>query len=336
MSEKYFVEEFENSENFECSFENGEDKNQRKGEPNTDMPSALASYIKEVNKKCPQRLTPQESIELGRIMRVGSEKEAAAARNKLIEGHLVYAIKFAHRFSRSESIPKEELIQSANIGLLKAADNYDYSRGIAFSTYAAPYLTRELVLCVDNFHRTMPLSRHHCFAVTKVKRFLDENPGKETAAEIAAGLNVSLETATSWLQIYREQSVLSLDFDYASNSNSDSYERSLTLADWPSADNVGDEDSDIERAYVRNERNAALIDALEQYVNKLERNVILLRTGLQTSYNDVVLPVKKDGMPTFEDIGNVLGCGKTRACQAFHSGIKKLQGKLDAADFTIA
>lgn len=346
MSEKYFVEEdvftvLEDESLFDdANIEIAESKD----EPNTDMPTAAQSYIKAINAQCPVRLSPEESIELGRIMKTGSEKEAQKARTKLVEGHLVFALKYvlrvykaSARSGQSAGIPLEDLIQSANMGLMKAVDKYDYTHGVAFSTYCRRYLTKEVTMYLANATRQISLSEHHKRYLSQVGRYTQAHPEHiDNPKAIAEALGYSEAVVTEWLrirdmgiQLSRESSldITQGGHEFVHNadirgSSDNSFDRALSM-------NSQELSEAPDESYIQKERTAMLRKLLDDNVNKLERNVILLRCCMETQYNGVELSTKTDGTPTFEEIGAVIGCGKTRAWQAFNSGIKKLRAVAD-------
>ena len=339
MSKHYFDEELDFLEVDDFSDNSDVETEQSEKSNNTDMPSAAKSYIDAINAKCPQRLSPQESIELGRIMKTGSEKEAQDARTKLVEGHLVFALKYVLRAPKNKHCALEDLIQAANMGLMRAVDHYDYSRGVAFTTYCVPYLTEEITSQIANVYRTIPLSKHYKRQLSRVARYLQQHPEHTNDHKaIAEALGISEAMVTKFINL--DAASIPFGYDEAADDSDSTmvYRDNHHAANFDDGYDIGGlTDSQTEPSpdeyYAIKDRNERLKALLDTCVNKLEKTVILLRTGIETEYNGQVLPVTKQDIPTFETIGSVVGCGKTRAWQAFNSGLNKIRAVANPEDF---
>lgn len=94
-------------------------------------------------------LTPQEENRLGHLVKHGSEHQKLAARNELVAANQRLVAKIAHTF-KHRGLGIKDLIQEGNIGILKAAETYDYERGNRFSTHATNWIKQSIGRAIEN------------------------------------------------------------------------------------------------------------------------------------------------------------------------------------------
>ena len=97
--------------------------------------SPIAAYMKQVKKM--RRINREEEVLLARRYRDGDKR----AGQKIIEAHLLFAVREAHKWNRKWRVPLEDLVQVANEGMLRALESFDPERGFRFLSYAR-YWTR--------------------------------------------------------------------------------------------------------------------------------------------------------------------------------------------------
>ncbi len=140
------------------------------------------------------------------------EERAAAAKADLIETHLRDVVFLARRYAE-RGLPMLDLIQEGNIGLMTAANKYDYKLGYRFSTYANWWIRQSMGRALADQGRTIRLPVHRTEALSKIgraRRFLRQELGREpTAPEIARTLEVPEDRIEELLQWARN--VVSLE-----------------------------------------------------------------------------------------------------------------------------
>ncbi len=142
----------------------------------------FVSYQKATKHKL---LTKEEEVDLAQKMEKGDKR----AREKLISSNLRLAISIANNY-RNSNVPMEDLIQEANIGLIKAVDRFDWSKGFRFSTYACWWIKQSVRRYVNgDSHVKFPSgSRNLIWKINNVRREYEKEfsvyPTNEEIAEI--------------------------------------------------------------------------------------------------------------------------------------------------------
>lgn len=122
---------------------------------------SFVAYLKAINKK--QRLTHEDECKLADIIQHSPNKrQVEAAKNKLVSANLPFVVSVVNKY-KNLNIPKEDLIQYGNIGLMKAAETYDPStpeKDVKFVSYAIWYIRREIMMAVDEVGGHMAVPRN--------------------------------------------------------------------------------------------------------------------------------------------------------------------------------
>jgi RNA polymerase primary sigma factor len=132
-------------------------------------------------------LTREEEIELAKAI----ERGDLEAKDRLINSNLRLVIKFARRY-QGHGLSLEDLIQEAMLGLIRAAEKFDWRRGYKFSTYAVLWIKQSMQRGIDNSGRQVRIPAHvaqHERSVNRIERelraSLDHEPSDEEVAEAA-------------------------------------------------------------------------------------------------------------------------------------------------------
>ena len=120
-------------------------------------------YLKEIGKV--PLLTPEEEIDLAKRMEMGDE----SAKKRLAEANLRLVVSIAKRYV-GRGMQFLDLIQEGNLGLIKAVEKYDYSKGFKFSTYATWWVKQSVTRALADQSRTIRLPVHMVEAVNRVRR----------------------------------------------------------------------------------------------------------------------------------------------------------------------
>ena len=259
---------------------------------------SLTTYFKEISRS---RLLSAE--EEGRIARAIQEGDVDA-RNELVQANLRFVVSVAKGY-RNRGLSLEELVSAGNIGLLKAAERFDETRGIKFISYGV-WWVRQAILDALRVERTVriPINRldlQACIlkSFSGLQQELQDAPSTE---QVADDLGVSFEEIDQTLRDIQPPISLDAHFDEESGSN-----LLQTLSDPVQASFDEAMDPKEMREEIR-----AVLDTLE----KRESEIIRLYFGL-------------DGAEemTLEEIGDWFGLTKERVRQIKEKALMKLRHK---------
>jgi len=124
---------------------------------------SLRTYFEQI--KSTQLLSFEEELDLSRKIKGGDEE----ARQKLIESNLRLVVKIAKAFI-SNDVPLLDLIQEGNLGLIRAAQKYDYAKNVRFSTYANWWIKQAITRSLANKRRAIRLPHRKEEALKKIQR----------------------------------------------------------------------------------------------------------------------------------------------------------------------
>ena len=147
-------------------------------------------YLKEIGKI--PLLTGEEEVTLAKAMESGDEE----AKRKLAEANLRLVVSIAKRYV-GRGMLFLDLIQEGNLGLMKAVDKFDYTKGFKFSTYATWWIRQAITRAIADQARTIRIPVHMVETINKlvrVQRQLVQELGRDATAEEIAQDPVSLET----------------------------------------------------------------------------------------------------------------------------------------------
>ena len=158
-------------------------------------------YLKEIGKV--PLLTAQEEIDLAKRMEAGDEY----AKQKLCEANLRLVVSIAKKYV-GRGMLFLDLIQEGNLGLIKAVDKFDWTKGYKFSTYATWWIRQAITRSIADQARTIHIPVHMVETINKlirVSRQLLQEEGREpTPDEIAEEMGISVEKVREILKIAQE------------------------------------------------------------------------------------------------------------------------------------
>ena len=158
-------------------------------------------YLKEIGKV--DLLTPDEEIELAKRMLEGDEN----AKKRLAEANLRLVVSIAKRYV-GRGMQFLDLIQEGNLGLIKAVEKFDYTKGYKFSTYATWWIRQAITRAIADQARTIRIPVHMVETINKVirvsRQLLQELGHDPSPNEIAAEMGMPVEKVREILKIAQE------------------------------------------------------------------------------------------------------------------------------------
>lgn len=258
---------------------------------------AVRMYLKEIGKV--PLLTGVEERELAIRMEQGDEE----AKKKLCESNLRLVVSIAKRYL-NRGLSFLDLIQEGNLGLIKAVDKFDYTKGYKFSTYATWWIRQAITRSIADQARTIRIPVHMVETINKlirISRQLLQELGREpTSEEIAKEMGITVEKVREIKKI--SQDPVSLETPIGEEEDSH-------LGDFIPDDDVP---APVEAA-AYSMLKEQLMEVLDTLSDR-EKKVLMLRFGLE------------DGRPrTLEEVGKEFNVTRERIRQIEAKALRKLR-----------
>lgn len=274
---------------------------------NLSVPDGVSSddpvrlYLKEIGKY--PLLTTEEEIALAKQIAEGTPQEQAAAKKKLSEANLRLVVSIAKRYV-GRGMQFLDLIQEGNLGLIKAAEKFDYTKGYKFSTYATWWVRQAITRAIADQARTIRIPVHMVETINKlirVNRQLAQELGRDpTPAEIAKEMGISESKVREIIKIAQEPVSLETPIGEEEDSH---------LGDF-----IEDENAPAPAEVAS---NAMMREQLQEVLHTLtprEEKVIRLRFGLE------------DGQAhTLEEVGKEFNVTRERIRQIEAKALRKIR-----------
>ncbi len=257
----------------------------------------VKAYLREIGRV--PLLTSEEEIELANRIMDGDEQ----AKRRLSEANLRLVVSIAKRYL-GRGMHFLDLIQEGNLGLIKAVDKFDYTKGFKFSTYATWWIRQAITRAIADQARTIRIPVHMVETINKVKRarsqLLHENAHEPSAEEIAQELDMPVDKVREIMRV--AQDPVSLETPIGEEEDSH-------LGDFIEDEQATAPDDAVSSIMLKKQ--------MEEVLNTLtprENRVIRLRFGLD------------DGRSrTLEEVGAEFGVTRERIRQIEAKAIRKLR-----------
>ena len=270
------------------------------GEDTADSPKVddpVKVYLKEIGRV--PLLSAEEELLLSEQMAAGDE----VAARRLSEANLRLVVSIAKRYV-GRGMQFLDLIQEGNLGLIKAVEKFDYTKGFKFSTYATWWIRQSITRAIADQARTIRIPVHMVETINKVKKvssqLLHKNGHEPTAEEIAAEIDMPVEKVSEIMRVSQEPVSLETPIGEEEDSH---------LGDF-----IPDDDAPAPA-------EAASYTLLKEQIGKVlstltprEEKVLRLRFGLE------------DGRPrTLEEVGKEFNVTRERIRQIEAKALRKLR-----------
>lgn len=265
------------------------------GEGRLDDPVRM--YLKEIGKI--KLLTPEEELETAKRMAEGDEE----ARKRMSEANLRLVVSIAKRYV-GRGMQLLDLIQEGNLGLMKAVEKFDYTKGYKFSTYATWWIRQSITRAIADQARTIRIPVHMVETINRVLRTshsMVQTLGREpTTEEVAKELHMDVPKVEEIMKIAQEP--VSLETPVGEEEDSH-------LGDFIQDDDASQPSEEASYTLLREQ----LEDVLATLTPR-EQQVLRMRFGLQ------------DGKPhTLEEVGKEFDVTRERIRQIESKALRKLR-----------
>ena len=264
---------------------------------NAAIVNSVKVYLKGISKYT--LLTKEEEVELAKAAAKGNQ----AAKEKLINHNLRRVVSIAKRYM-GHGLPLLDLIQEGNLGLMKAVERYDVSKGFKFSTYATYWIKQAISRGLADQARNIRIPVHMITFMSEIRKFEHDfqqaHNRKPKEAEVAAALKVDIKKvkeAYSWMN-----DTTSLDIVVGDDED-------VTIESFVEDESAPTAFTSIEDA----DRNAAIQNILNTLSDR-EKVVIMRRFGIGSSRAE-----------TLDEIGKDFGLSKERIRQIEATALRKLR-----------
>jgi RNA polymerase primary sigma factor len=270
---------------------------------NEDVDKELAIILRRLHRIEREVGIPPEEFKYCLSRVEDAERRWVYAKNELVKANLRLVISIAKRYI-NRGLSLLDLIQEGNIGLMKAADRFEYRRGYKFSTYATWWIRQSIIRAIADQARTIRIPVHMIEIINKiikVSKELVQDLGREPFPdEIAERVGFPVEKVRKVLRITREP----ISLEAPINDDEDTH-----LADF------------IEDKHSNTPQDTAIYDDLYEQLNKVlatltprEEKVVRMRFGLGEKYDH-----------TLEEVGQFFDVTRERARQIEAKALKKLK-----------
>lgn len=266
---------------------------------------SIQMYLKEIGQF--PLIMAHEEKELAKRIEAGEEE----AKTLLARANLRLVVSIAKKYvGRSPDLTLLDLIQEGNLGLFKAVDKFDWTKGYKFSTYATWWIRQAITRALADQSRTIRVPVHMVETIAKYKqvyRRLSQDLGREPMPEeISIEMDLDIEKIYTIEKI--DQNTVSLESPVGED------DEKSTLSDFLADDKVSSPDQDASHRILKDQVEAILGDLSEK-----ERKILELRHGLG------------DGIQhTLEEVGKKFGVTRERIRQIEAKAHEKIRQHIDS------
>jgi len=257
---------------------------------------SLEKYLQEIGKE--ELLSTDEEVELAQRIRKGDRK----ALDRLTKANLRFVVSVAKQY-QNQGLSLPDLINEGNLGLIKAAEKFDETRGFKFISYAVWWIRQSILQAIAEQSRIVRVPLNQVGSVNKINRMLNkfeqENERRPSSEEISEQTDIPQEKVDEAIMVNSRS--VSVDAPFVDGEDN-------SLLDVLVNDDAPMADRQLVIESLRSE-----IDTVLKMLNERERNVITAFYGI--------------GQPemTLDEIGNKFGLTRERVRQIKEKAIRRLR-----------
>lgn len=263
---------------------------------------SIQMYLREIGQY--PLITGNMEKELAKRIEAGDEE----AKNLLAKANLRLVVSIAKKYAnRSPDLTLLDLIQEGNLGLFKAVDKFDWTKGYKFSTYATWWIRQAITRALADQSRTIRVPVHMVETIAKYKqvvRRLTQDLGRDPLPEeIATEMNIEVE------KIYQIEKIDQATVSLESPVGDEGDDGKSKLGDFVADDKILSPDAEASRRIVQ--------DQVREILNELppkERKILEMRYGLADGFTH-----------TLEEVGKVFGVTRERIRQIEAKALEKIR-----------
>ena len=258
--------------------------------------ASLDKYLQEIGKE--DLITVEEEVELAQRIRKGDQK----ALEKLTRANLRFVVSVAKQY-QNQGLSLPDLINEGNLGLIKAAEKFDETRGFKFISYAVWWIRQSILQALAEQSRIVRLPLNQVGSLNKINkafsRFEQENERRPSPEELADSLDLPAEKVADTLRVSGRH--ISVDAPFVEGEDN-----SLL-------DVLVNDDSPIADGTLINESLSTEVERALSTLTERERDIIKLFFGINTQEM------------TLEEIGEKFGLTRERVRQIKEKAIRRLR-----------
>ena len=258
--------------------------------------ASLDKYLQEIGKE--DLITVEEEVELAQRIRKGDQK----ALEKLTRANLRFVVSVAKQY-QNQGLSLPDLINEGNLGLIKAAEKFDETRGFKFISYAVWWIRQSILQALAEQSRIVRLPLNQVGSLNKINkafsRFEQENERRPSPEELADSLDLPAEKVADTLRVSGRH--ISVDAPFVEGEDN-----SLL-------DVLVNDDSPIADRTLINESLSTEVERALSTLTERERDIIKLFFGINTQEM------------TLEEIGAKFGLTRERVRQIKEKAIRRLR-----------
>ena len=258
---------------------------------------ALDKYLLEIGKE--ELVSVEEEVELAQRIRQGDQR----ALEKLTKANLRFVVSVAKQY-QNQGLSLQDLINEGHIGLIKAAQKFEETRGFKFISYAVWWIRQSILQALAEQSRIVRLPLNQVGSVNKISKVLakfeQENERRPSVAELAEELNIEEDKISEVLRVSGRQ--VSVDAPFQDGEENCLLDV-LTNEDAPHTDSPMDKESLC----------SELDNILSAVLKDREKKVIVMSFGIGCHEK------------SWEEIGDVLGLTRARVRQIKEKSLRKIK-----------
>ena len=260
--------------------------------------ASLDKYLQEIGRK--DLITVDEEVELAQRIKKGDQ----AALDKLVSANLRFVVSVAKQY-QNQGLSRPDLIDEGNLGLIKAAQKFDETRGFKFISYAVWWIRQSILQALAEQSRIVRLPLNQVGSLNKIgkalSRFEQENERRPSASELADELNVPVDKISDTMKVSGRH--VSVDAPFVDGEDN-------SLLDVLPNDDSPMADAELNQESLSKEVNRAL-----DQLNPRERDILKMFFGIGCQEM------------TLEEIGAKFDLTRERVRQIKEKAIRRLKGQ---------